>query len=111
MKPQPITVNGVKKYCEARSCKRRARHVHHKTPRSMGGPDTPDNLQYLCVKCHRAIHSRHNHFAEWGRRGGLKTQMLHMNFLLNLKQFQRRPDRVRTYLEQQAFEQHLASIQ
>lgn len=33
------------------------RHIHHKIPRAVGGPDTPDNLISLCPGCHDAIHS------------------------------------------------------
>lgn len=28
------------------------RAAHHVTPRSEGGPDTPENLETLCVHCH-----------------------------------------------------------
>lgn len=33
------------------------RHVHHKVPRSVGGPDTPENLVELCPGCHDALHN------------------------------------------------------
>lgn len=33
------------------------RHTHHKTPRAVGGADTPDNLIDLCNGCHGAVHS------------------------------------------------------
>lgn len=26
-------------------------HLDHIIPRSIGGPDTPDNLQYICDRC------------------------------------------------------------
>jgi hypothetical protein len=32
-------------------------HVHHKTFRSNGGTDTPDNLITLCSTCHDALHA------------------------------------------------------
>lgn len=32
-------------------------HVHHKTFRSQGGGDVPDNLLWLCYICHDDIHS------------------------------------------------------
>lgn len=33
------------------------KHVHHKIPRSVGGPDTTDNLIELCPGCHDALHA------------------------------------------------------
>lgn len=27
-------------------------HIHHKTPRALGGSNDPDNLALLCGKCH-----------------------------------------------------------
>lgn len=30
--------------------------AHHKIPSSMGGKDTRDNFQLLCVSCHMAAH-------------------------------------------------------
>lgn len=32
------------------------KHTHHKTPRALGGKDTPDNLIDICPGCHDAIH-------------------------------------------------------
>ena len=31
-------------------------HIHHKTPRYLGGRDIMDNLVLLCEKCHRGLH-------------------------------------------------------
>ena len=33
------------------------KHVHHKTPKALGGKDTPDNLIELCPGCHDALHN------------------------------------------------------
>jgi len=33
------------------------RNIHHIKPRSVGGPDTLDNLIDLCPSCHDALHS------------------------------------------------------
>jgi len=33
------------------------KHSHHKTPRALGGRDTPDNLIDLCPGCHDALHN------------------------------------------------------
>lgn len=33
------------------------KHTHHKTPRALGGQDTPDNLIDLCPGCHDALHN------------------------------------------------------
>lgn len=30
--------------------------AHHITPRTEGGPDQPDNLETLCVRCHATEH-------------------------------------------------------
>ena len=35
-------------------------HIHHRIWRSLGGPDTVDNLELLHAHCHRQIHSRVN---------------------------------------------------
>jgi hypothetical protein len=32
-------------------------HTHHKIPRSVGGPDTRENLIDLCPGCHDALHN------------------------------------------------------
>lgn len=32
-------------------------HEHHKIPKSLGGPDTPDNLVGLCQTDHQLLHS------------------------------------------------------
>ncbi|RME25113.1 MAG: HNH endonuclease [Deltaproteobacteria bacterium] len=45
--------------CENPECRRRTIkvHVHHVTPRSLGGSDDPDNLCCLCPSCHlRLVH-------------------------------------------------------
>ncbi len=45
--------------CENPECRRRTIkiHVHHITPRSLGGTDDPDNLCCLCPSCHlRLVH-------------------------------------------------------
>jgi hypothetical protein len=31
-------------------------HVHHRTFRSQGGDDIPENMQWLCHICHDAAH-------------------------------------------------------
>ena len=33
------------------------KHTHHKTPKALGGKDTPDNLIDLCPQCHDALHN------------------------------------------------------
>lgn len=33
------------------------KHTHHKTPKALGGKDTPDNLIDLCPGCHDALHN------------------------------------------------------
>jgi len=33
------------------------RHVHHKTPKALGGKDTADNLVELCPSCHDSLHA------------------------------------------------------
>lgn len=33
------------------------KHIHHKIPTSVGGPDTPSNLASLCPGCHDALHN------------------------------------------------------
>lgn len=43
-----------------------ASHVDHKTPKSRGGTDTDDNLQAICVACHKAKTDREKND---GRRG------------------------------------------
>lgn len=49
-------------WCEATSCDRRARHIHHRRPRRLGGSkraDTnrPSNLVHLCPEHHAAVES------------------------------------------------------
>lgn len=38
-------------------CQRQGGHLHHKLPRSAGGPHVEDNLLDTCPSCHRWIHS------------------------------------------------------
>lgn len=33
------------------------KHVHHKTPKALGGKDTLDNLIELCPSCHDSLHA------------------------------------------------------
>jgi RNA-directed DNA polymerase len=33
-------------------------HIHHRIWRSLGGPDTADNLELLHANCHRQVHAR-----------------------------------------------------
>lgn len=45
--------------CEAGlapSCLGRGSHAHHRVLRSQGGPDTAENLLWVCPPCHGAIH-------------------------------------------------------
>ena len=42
--------------CEART----GVHAHHRTFRSQGGDDVPENLQWLCQICHDAAHGIHS---------------------------------------------------
>lgn len=35
---------------------RKLAHEHHKVPRAAGGPDTKENLCYLCPTCHDNLH-------------------------------------------------------
>lgn len=58
--------------------------MHHNPPKSQGGKVTFP----VCRKCHVAIHCRFNHWASWGRVGGLKTAALYPDlWKRNLKQF------------------------
>lgn len=34
----------------------RSAEVHHLVPRAAGGPDAPENLVTLCLRCHKAAH-------------------------------------------------------
>ena len=43
--------------CEFGGCPRPAAHMHHKLPRSAGGPHTVDNLADLCASHHGYVHS------------------------------------------------------
>jgi hypothetical protein len=45
--------------CEARTevCTGWGQHAHHVVMRSHGGPDTPENLLWVCAMCHHEIHA------------------------------------------------------
>ncbi len=38
-------------------CGRMGRHLHHRLPRSRGGPGTEANLVLVCLACHGWIHA------------------------------------------------------
>ena len=47
--------------CEARwspDCMTGGVHAHHKRRRSQGGPDTAENLLWVCTPCHLLIHDQ-----------------------------------------------------
>lgn len=44
-------------------------HIHHLTPRCVGGSDYPTNLMTLCPQCHKAEHSGRNGLAPKDRCG------------------------------------------
>ncbi len=57
--PRKGTARHADHTCENPECRRRTIkiHVHHITPRSLGGSDDPDNLCCLCPNCHlRLVH-------------------------------------------------------
>lgn len=54
-------------------CKRVARHIHHIIPRCKGGTDHPNNLLFVCQRCHTRIHSEQGDFSYWGKIGGQIT--------------------------------------
>jgi 5-methylcytosine-specific restriction endonuclease McrA len=59
--------------CEFGGCPTRAAHMHHRLPRSAGGPHTVDNLADLCGSHHRWVHAHPRESYELGllvRRGG-----------------------------------------
>ncbi len=58
---------------------REATQIHHKVPRYAGGTDDPDNLENICVVCHRHYHKYNGDFARWGMIGGLTTVWKHGN--------------------------------
>lgn len=68
-------------------CRRMARHIHHIKPRCEGGSDDPNNLLFLCQKCHVRHHSKQGDFARWGKQGGEITAERKVS-MPNLKQFQ-----------------------
>ena len=72
--------------CSCPGCRRVARHVHHNIPRCQGGTDDPQNLVYLCQRCHVAHHSAKGDFARWGKFGGKITASTKAGFR-NLVQF------------------------
>lgn len=43
-----------------------ATHVDHKTPKARGGTDDEENLQAICVKCHKAKTDREKNEARRG---------------------------------------------
>ena len=56
-------------YCEAAcngNCSRQAAPMHHRLPRSAGGPHTEANLLHLCDNCHRYIHAHPGYSYEQG---------------------------------------------
>lgn len=40
--------------CKANNKLTQAREVDHITPKAKGGTDDPDNLQAICIPCHKA---------------------------------------------------------
>ena len=45
--------------CQRPGCSHtRYLHVHHKTPRSQGGSNAPENLTCLCSACHTLLHDK-----------------------------------------------------
>lgn len=56
--------------CEAGTflvCVGRGAHAHHVLRRSQGGPDTPENLLWVCPPCHGHLHAN----VEWAKEQGL----------------------------------------
>lgn len=86
-------VDGHSIMCQC-GCKRVARHIHHIIPRCKGGTDHPNNLLFLCQKCHVAHHSRQGDFSQWGKLGGEITARKGVS-IPNLKQFQGEAGRAR----------------
>ena len=83
----PITdIHGNIVHCSC-GCGRIARHVHHTIYRCNGGDNHPRNLECLCDKCHRALHSQRGDFSRWGKIGGQITASK-MVSIPNLRQFQ-----------------------
>lgn len=103
MYPSLKDENGKSVKCSCPGCRRVARHVHHHVPRCQGGSDEPQNLVYLCQKCHVAHHSAQGDFRHWGYIGGLITAQT-MKSIPNLKQFQGEAGLVRwiAYCERKA---------
>jgi 5-methylcytosine-specific restriction enzyme A len=60
-------------WCEFDACLKRAAHMHHRLPRSAGGPHTPENLAHLCAAHHAWVESYRTDAYALGwliRRGG-----------------------------------------
>lgn len=70
--PLKDTVTGVSIKCQC-GCGRVARHIHHNEYRCKGGSNSPENLTYLCQRCHVAHHSKQGDFKKWGAMGGQIT--------------------------------------
>lgn len=94
--------HGMKMWC-ACGCGRRARHIHHMTPRCQGGSDDPSNRMAVCQKCHVAHHSAKGDFAQWGKQGGSITAQKKVS-IPNLVQFRGEAGAVRfaAWLNKQA---------
>lgn len=45
-------------------------HVHHRTPRSKGGTDAPENLYVCSPSFHAQVWHDGDHFTEWASKGG-----------------------------------------
>jgi len=63
---------------------------HHPKLKSEGGVE----IVYVHEPCHVEHHSQHNHFREWGRRGGLTTAARGW-WIFNLKRGSGPPDPLR----------------
>lgn len=77
--------NGDSIYCQC-GCRRVARHIHHIIPRCKGGTDHPNNLLFVCNRCHTKIHSEAGDFKRWGQQGGYITAA-NLSGFRNLVQF------------------------
>jgi len=61
----------LKRHPLCQACERAfAVHVHHIKPLSDGGTNAPDNLQSLCLKCHRAAHGHEDGVGKGGGKWG-----------------------------------------
>lgn len=70
--PPKKDIHGNSIMCQC-GCRRVARHIHHITPRCKGGTDHPNNLLFVCNRCHTKIHSAAGDFSRWGKVGGAIT--------------------------------------